>query len=99
MGEFIALIAVGSTAAAGLIIVIGVTVRIVFSPILKAKRLAATTAASAPEATARLEARLGALEEEMRQQGEALERVIAAVEFDTQLRAGASGDAPRLPQA
>ncbi len=99
MGELLALIAVGSTAAAGLIIVIGVTVRIVFVPMKKARLLAAAAADSAPEATARLEARVSALEEEVRQLGDGLERVIAAVEFDTQLRAGASGDAPRLPQA
>ena len=44
------------------------------------------------------EARLRAVEQELREMREAMERVATAVEFDARLRAG-SESAPRLPQA
>ncbi len=46
-----------------------------------------------------VEARLGAVESEMRELRGLVERVVAAVEFDAQIRAGNGVDAPRLPQA
>ncbi len=91
--DVIQLIGVSSVALAGLVVVIGVTVRFVFSPVVKARRLAAASAAASSQDTARLDARMDALEEEVRHLGAALDRVAAAAEFDAQLRAGASASA------
>lgn len=92
-GGLAQLITLSATAAAGLIVVLGVTVRFALGPVMKAKRLAAAAAATPPD-TARLEARMGTLEEELRQLGETVERVAAVVEFDNQLR---SGEPPQRP--
>ncbi len=94
MNDLIQLIGVGSVSAAGLIVVIGVTVRIALGPVMKAKRLAAAAAANPPN-TARIEARMDALEEEVRRLGETLDRVATTVEFDAQLRTGKTP--PTLP--
>ena len=49
---------------------------------------------------ARLEARVDALEDEMRQLGDTLDRVLTTVEFDAQLRSGAAGHSSmQLPPA
>ncbi len=50
-----------------------------------------------PADNARLEARMDSLEEEMRLLGDTVERVASLVEFDAQLRSGAT--AGRLPPA
>lgn len=54
-----------------------------------------------PPEVARMEGRLEALEDEMRQMSDRLDRVVTAVEFDAQLRGGASATAPsaQLPPA
>ena len=99
--ESIQIITVGTMCLGALAVVVGATVRIALvGPKLKAQRLAAAAAAVAPPSadSARLAARMDAMEEEMRQIGQTVERVAAAVEFDAQLRAGA-GQAPRLPGA
>ncbi len=62
--------------------------------IIKLKELAGT-----PAATPQLETRMGAVESEMRELRTLVERVVAAVEFDAQIRAGNGADLPRLPQA
>ncbi len=95
-GGLIQVITVGATAAAGVIVVLGLTVRFVFNPVIKARRLAATAAATSAAETARLGARMDALEEEVRHVGEALDRVATTAEFDRQLRAGAAPPT-RLP--
>ncbi len=94
--DIIQLIGVGTVSAATLVVVIGATVRFVFNPLIKARRLAATAAATSSADTARLNARMDTLEEEMRRLGETLDRVAAAAEFDAQLRAGAAPP-PQLP--
>ena len=99
-GDVIQIIAVATVALAGLAVVVGATVRIALvGPRLKAQRLAAAAAAGADSGeSARLAARMDALEDEVRQIGQTLERVAAVSEFDRQLRAG--GDpAGRLPGA
>lgn len=96
-GEIIQLIGVSATALAGLLVVIGVTVRLaVVGPRLRARKLAAASAAASTADTARLNARMDALEEEMRHLGEALDRVATTAEFDRQLRAGSAAPT-RLP--
>ena len=94
-GEIIQIIAVGATALAGVVVVIGVTVRLVFAPVVKARRLAAAAAATTSADSARLDARMDTLEEEVRHLGEALDRVATAAEFDRQLH-GAPAP-PALP--
>src|SRR5512144_591030 len=96
-GDIGELIAVSAMAAAGLIVVIGATIRIALGPLVKAKRLAAAAPTNPPD-TGRLEARMGALEEEVRQLGDTLDRVATTVEFDAQLRAG-TAPRPPLPPA
>ncbi len=86
----IQVIGVGTVAIATLVVVVGATVRLVFAPVMKAKRLAASTAAATATNSARLDGRMDALEEEVRHLGEALDRVAAAAEFDAQLRTGAA---------
>ncbi len=86
--DIVQLIGVGTVSAATLVVVIGVTVRFVFNPLIKARRLAASAAATCSADTARLGARMDALEEEVRHLGEALDRVATAADFDAQLRAG-----------
>jgi hypothetical protein len=54
---------------------------------------------SAPGPAPQIETRLGAVESEMRELRALVERVVAAVEFDAQIRAGGGVDMPRLPQA
>ncbi len=93
----------------GLLIVLGVvvipslglTARFALKPIVEAiRRLKEPIGSSA--ATPQLETRLDAVEAELRELRELrplVERVVAAVEFDAQLRASATGDVPRLPQA
>ncbi len=50
--------------------------------------------------TAGLQARVEALEDELRQLSESFDRVAAAAEFDAQLRSGVTAGAPsRLPPA
>lgn len=93
-GGLVQVITVGATSLAALVVVVGVTVRLVLvGPQLKAKRLAAASAAAAASDSGRLQARMDALEEEVRHLGEALDRVAAAADFDAQLRSGA--DSPR----
>ncbi len=89
-GAVIPVIAVVTGGLMGLVVVVGLTVRLVFSPVMKAKRLAASAAATSSAETTRLAARMDALEEEMRHLGEALDRVATTAEFDRQLRAGAA---------
>ncbi len=55
--------------------------------------------AGSPAVTPQLEARMGAVESEMHELRTLVERVVAAVEFDAQVRAGNGADTPRLPQA
>ncbi len=93
-GAVIPTIGVTFGAPAAVVIVAVAAVRLAFAPVLKARRLAAGAAATSSADAARLEARMDALEEEVRHLGQALDRVAAAAEFDAQLRAGA---APRLP--
>ncbi len=69
-------------------------VRPIVDAIARLRELSAPAAALPPAA----EARLGAVELEMREMRDAIERIAAAVEFDARLRAG-SDVAPRLPQA
>jgi hypothetical protein len=95
MGDLIQLIGVSTVSAAGLILVIGATIRFALGPIVRAKRLAAAAAATPPD-TARIDARMDALEEEVRRLGDAVDRVAAVAEFDAQLRAG-STPPPTLP--
>ncbi len=95
-GAIIRTIGVTFGAPAALVIVVVATVRLVFGPVMKARRLAATAAATPSTDTAQLNARVDALEEEVRHLGDALARVAAAAEFHAELRGGA---APRLPQA
>ncbi len=97
MGDLIQLIGVGTVSAAGLIVVIGGTVRFALGPVMKARRIAAEAAAKPPD-TARLDARMDRLEEEVRQLGETLDRVNAVAEFNAQLRSGATPP-PTLPPA
>ena len=87
-GDIILLIGVSTVAAGTLIGVTALAVRVVFAPVLKARRLAAQAQSPPPDA-ARLDARMDSLEEEMRQMGETMNRVAAALEFDAQLRSGA----------
>ncbi len=96
-GGLIQVITVGATATAALIAVTGVTVRLVFSPVLKAKRQAVIARTNPPD-TARVDARMDALEEEVRRLGEAMERVAATVEFDQQLHSGAPSPRPLPPE-
>ncbi len=95
-GELIQVIGVGATALAGLFVVAALTVRFVFAPVTKAKRLAAASAATGTADTSWLDARMDALEEEVRHLGEALDRVATAAEFDAQLRS-APASPPQLP--
>ena len=95
MGDIIQLIGVSTVSAAGLIVVIGVTIRIALGPIVKARRLAAAAAATPPD-TARIDARMDTLEEEVRRLGDAVDRVAAVAEFDAKLRAGTTPP-PTLP--
>ena len=96
-GELIQIITVSSMCAGALAVVVGATVRLLLvGPRLKAQRLAAEAAAAAAASgeTARLDARMDALEDEVRQLGQTMQRVAEAVEFDAQLRAP---QAPSLP--
>lgn len=52
-----------------------------------------------PNPAPQIETRLGAVENEMREVRALVERVVAAVEFDAQIRAGNGAETPRLPQA
>ncbi len=72
--------------------------RVALKPIVEsiARLRGLPPAASAPAPAD--DGRVAALEEEVRQLRDSLERLTALVEFDAQLRAGAS-PAPRLPQA
>ena len=98
--EIIQLVIVSTMGLSTLVGVSAIAVRVALvGPRLKAQRLAAAAAAAAQSGDgARLSARMDALEEEMRQLGQALERVAAVAEFDARLRAGA-GQPRRLPEA
>ncbi len=77
---------------------LGLTARFALKPIVEAiRRLREPPGSSG--ATPEIETRLGAVEAELRELRPLVERVVAAVEFDAQLRASANGDVPRLPQA
>ncbi len=96
-GGLIQVITVGATATAALIAVTGVTVRLVFAPVLKAKRQAAMAPPNPPD-TARVDARMDALEEEVRRLADTLDRVVTTVEFDQQLHSGAPSPRPLPPE-
>lgn len=81
----------------GLIVAAAATVRFVVNPVLKARRVGAEPDPAATAGAARVDARLAALEEDVRQLGDALERVAATAEFDAQLRAGRGSGAQLGP--
>lgn len=53
----------------------------------------------APNPVPQVEARLGAVESEMHELRTLVERMVAAADFDAQIRAGSRAEIPRLPQA
>lgn len=94
-GDLIQIITVSTMCAGALAVVVGATVRLLLvGPRLKAQRLAAAAAAADSSESARLTARMDALEDEVRQIGQTLERVASAVEFDAQLRAPQAASLP-----
>ncbi len=80
-----------------LALTLGLTARFAARPIVDA--IVKLRELSAPNPAPQLEARLGAVENEMQELRGLVERVVAAVEFDAQIRAGNGAELPRLPQA
>src|SRR5512140_1184129 len=72
--------------------------RVAARPIVDALARLREVSAPATALPPAAEARLGAVEQELKEMREVMERVAAVVEFDARLHAG-SDSAPRLPQA
>ncbi len=87
-------------AAIGIVLIpsIGLTARFALKPIVEAIVRLKDAFPQADAATPQVEQRLLAVEEEVRQLRQGFDRLATAVEFDTQLRAGA-GPGPSLPRA
>lgn len=94
-GATIQLMGVATVCGLAMVGAIGVTVRFALMPLIKARR----QGVAPPPDTARLDGRMDALEEEVRQLGSSMQRLAEAVEFDAQLRAPQHSEPARLPGA